>query len=59
MKTEEKYQELFNELQNRLKQLKKKLDQHKQGFIGNSNWSFVGDIQFVNQQLKNITEFLK
>jgi uncharacterized protein YukE len=59
MRKEEKYQELFNELQNRLKQLKKKLDQHRTDFIGNSNWSFVGDIQFVNEQLKNITEFLK
>lgn len=59
MRAEEKYQELFNELQNRLKQLKKKLDQHKKDFIQNSNWGFVGEIQYVNEQLKNITEFMK
>ncbi len=59
MRAEEKYQELFNELQNRLKQLKKKLDQHKKDFIRNANWSFVGDVQYVNEQLRNITEFMK
>ena len=59
MKTEEKYKELLNELQNRLQQLKKKLDQHKKDFIRNPNWSFVSDIQYINEQLKNIAEFIK
>jgi hypothetical protein len=59
MSVEEKYQELFKELQNRLKQLKKKLDHHKKDFIRNPNWSFVGDVQYVNEQLRNITEFMK
>jgi hypothetical protein len=56
---ESKYKQLFDELQNSLKLLKAKLDQHKKDFIRNSNWGFVGDIQNVNQQLKNITEFMK
>lgn len=59
MIVENRYTELFNELQKRLKQLKKKLDQHKKGFIQNPNWSFVGDIQYVNEQLKLIVEFMK
>jgi hypothetical protein len=59
MRTNEKYQELFNELQNRLKLLKRKLDQHKKDFNNNPNWSFVGDVEYVNEQLKNITKFIK
>lgn len=54
-----RYKELFIELQNRLKELKKKLDQHKKDFNRNPNWSFVGDVQYVNEQLRNITEFMK
>jgi hypothetical protein len=59
MGTNEKYQELFNELQNRLKLLKRKLDQHKKDFNNNPNWSFVGGVEYVNEQLKNITKFIK
>ncbi len=53
-----RYKELFKELQNSLKELKLKLDQHKRDFKENPNWSFVGDIEYINQQLKLITEFV-
>lgn len=53
-----RYKVLFNELQNSLKELKKKLDQHKGDFKENPNWSFVGDIEYINRQLKLITEFV-
>jgi hypothetical protein len=53
-----RYKELFQELQNSLKELKLKLDQHKRDFKENPNWCFVGDIEYINQQLKLITEFV-
>lgn len=53
-----RYKELFKELQNSLKELKLKLDQHKRDFKENPNWSFVGDIEYINQQLKLITKFV-
>ena len=53
-----RYKELFKELQNILKELKLKLDQHKRDFKENPNWSFVGDIEYINRQLKLITEFV-
>lgn len=55
---EKRYKELFKELQSSLKELKKKLDQHKRDFKENRNWSFVGDIEYINRQLKLITEFV-
>lgn len=54
-----RYKDLFQELQNSLKELKLKLDQHKRDFKENPNWSFVGDIEYINRQLKLITEFVK
>lgn len=59
MKAETRYTELFNELQNRLRQLKEKVDQHKRNFEKNPNWSYVGDIQHVNEQMKIITDFVR
>ena len=56
--TEFIYKELFKELQNSLKELKKKLDQHKRDFKENPNWSFVSDIEYINRQLKLIAEFV-
>jgi hypothetical protein len=56
MKEEIRYRDLFNELQNRLGKLKKKVDLHKLNFDTNRNWYLVGDIQYVNEQLKVITE---
>ena len=53
-----RYKELFKELQNSLKELKLKLDQHKRDFKENPNWSFVSDIEYINRQLKLITEFV-
>ena len=53
-----RYKELFQELQNSLKELKLKLDQYKRDFTENPNWSFVGDIEYINRQLKLITEFV-
>jgi hypothetical protein len=53
-----RYKELFKELQNILKELKLKLDQHKRDFKENPNWSFVDDIEYINRQLKLITEFV-
>ena len=53
-----RYKELFPELQNSLKELKLKLDQHKRDFKENPNWYFVGEIEYINQQLKLITEFV-
>ena len=53
-----RYKELFHELQNSLKELKMKLEQHKKDFQENPNWSFVGDIEYINRQLKLITEFV-
>ena len=53
-----RYKELFLELQNSLKELKLKLDKHKLDFKENPNWSFVGDIEYINRQLKLITEFV-
>lgn len=55
---EKRYKELFNELQNSLKELKKKLDQHKRDFNENPNWSFVSDVEYINRQLKLIAEFV-
>jgi hypothetical protein len=55
---EKRYKELFQELQSSLKELKKKLDQHKRDFKENPNWSFVRDIEYINRQLKLITEFV-
>ncbi len=54
-----RYKELFKELQNSLKELKLKLDQHKRDFKENPNWSFVGDIEYINQQLKLITNLCR
>ena len=59
MKVETRYTELFNELQNRLKQLKAKVDQHRESFEKNPNWSFVGDIQHINEQMRIITDFIR
>lgn len=58
--SELRYKELFKELQNSLKELKLKLilDQHKRDFIENPNWSFVGDIEYINRQLKLIALFV-
>ena len=55
---EKRYKELFNELENSLQELKKKLEQHKRDFKENPNWSFVGDIEYINRQLKLIAEFV-
>ena len=53
-----RYKELFKELQNSLNELKKKLEQHKRDFTENPNWSFIRDIEYINRQLKLITEFV-
>lgn len=55
---QERYKQLFNELQESLKQLKEKIDQHRRDFIENPNWSYVGDIEYINRQLQLIAEFI-
>ena len=55
---QERYKQLFNELQESLKQLKEKIDQHRRDFIENPNWSYVGDIEYINRQLQLIAEFV-
>ncbi len=55
---EKRYKELFQELQSSLKELKKKLEQHKRDFTENPKWSFIADIEYINRQLKLIAEFV-
>lgn len=54
----ERYEQLFNELQESLKQLKQKVDQHRRDFLENHNWSYVSDIEYINRQLQLIAEFV-
>jgi activator of HSP90 ATPase len=48
--------QLFEDLQKKLKLLKLKLDDKKKDFKKKSSWSIVGDIELINRQLKLITE---
>ena len=58
MSKQERYQQLFKELQESLKQLKAKMEQHQRDFIENPNWAYVGDIEYINRQLQLIAEFV-
>lgn len=58
MSKKERYQQLFNELQESLKQLKQKMNQHQRDFMENPNWSYVADVEYINKQLQLITEFV-
>lgn len=58
MSKQKHYQQLFNELQESLKQLKQNMDQHQRDFNENPNWAYVADVEHVNKQLKQLNEFV-
>lgn len=60
MNTETKYKEFKDKVENNLVILKQKLQKHQEDFKKNpTNWGFVGDIEYINNKLDEITEFLK
>ena len=60
MNTETKYKELKDKVENNLVLLNQKLRRHQKDFEQNpTNWGFVGDIEYINSRLNEISEFLK
>ena len=60
MKTEIIYKELKDKIENNLVNLNQKLRKHQKDFEQNpTNWGFVGDIEYINNKLDEITDFLK
>jgi hypothetical protein len=55
-----KYEANFKEVENGIKTLQAKLKKHQKDFKANpNNYGFVGDMSYINQQLKEINSFLK
>jgi hypothetical protein len=55
-----KYESHFKEVENGIKTLQAKLKKHQKDFKANpNNWGYVGDMSYINQQLKEINSFLK
>jgi hypothetical protein len=58
--TTKRYDENVLEIEKNIKLLEKKLIKHKTDFKKNpSNWGFVGDVNYINERLKEVVEFLK
>jgi len=55
-----RYESNFKEVENGIKTLQAKLKKHQKDFKANpKNWGSVGDISYINQQLKEVNNFIK
>jgi hypothetical protein len=60
MESREKYNQLDAEIQQMLKTINIKLEEHKADHVKRpGNWSLVGDLDYVREQLQQIDSFLK
>ncbi len=60
METIKKYNKHQLEVNSKIDILKDKLKKHQSQFEeNNSNWGYVGDIDYINNKLNEILEFLK
>lgn len=60
METIKRYNKHQEEIKSKIDLLTEKLKQHKTQFENNtSNWGFVGDIEYVSNNLDEILKFLK
>ncbi len=59
MKTKiEAYQAILAEIKELTAKLNKQLTDHERLFLQHPDWSYIGDLGHIREELKNITKFI-
>ena len=59
MDTSTKYYELKTKIEKDLTILNQKLEKHQNSFeMNKSNWGYVGDLEYINKKISEITSFI-
>jgi hypothetical protein len=58
MNTSTKYNQLMDKIENDLTLLKEKLKKHQKDFNrNNTNWGFIGDLEYVSNEIDEVVKF--
>jgi hypothetical protein len=60
MEANKQYQNILNQLETKIELLKVKVKRHSEKqFTESYNWGYVGELEYVNEKIDEVTNFLK